>query len=122
MMSDIEIYYKGKDLTLVEKWLTKHFGEISGPTTLGVFQQYQVTFQDQPLLIKVWPKVAKNYSSIWFDSNATPWESDIACAQDFFAHTNTNVRCVKGTWQQEEDPDLWWDISEHGEKEVIWKT
>jgi hypothetical protein len=83
---DIEIYLKDSDVTYkdVEAWLSDVLGECSEWKKKG--GTYQCTAGNVPV---TWiPKAVGKWNSLYLDSDQTPWEDDIACAQAAFAALN----------------------------------
>ena len=59
------------------------------------------------------------------DSDATPWDDDLACAKAAFAALNVEVRCAPGSWEEAESieqADRWMRISSDGVEEITWHT
>ena len=119
---DIEIYLKEavtyKD---VEAWLAEVLGPCTEWKKKG--ETWKCTAGDVPV---TWmPKAVGKWNSLYLDSDKTPWEDDIACAQAAFKALNVEVRCAPGTWEEEQgeaDADRWIRISEDGQEEITWKT
>ncbi|WP_312937062.1 hypothetical protein [Stutzerimonas nitrititolerans] len=118
---DIEIYLRDASQQAVTDWLTQAVGPCSP------WQQKGKTFKCQAGTIPViWlPKAVGKWHSLLLESDATPWEDDIACARAAFAALGVEIRCAPGGWQEEEaeeDADRWISISERGEEEILWRT
>ena len=116
---DIEIYLKTKDLQVITQCLEQIFSQAITFNSEPPFQACLIN--DIP--IKVYLKVKSGFSSIWFDSSHTPWENDLHCAQEFQKITGLICRCIKSSWAENEteDPDLWLEVNNQGQKELIWK-
>lgn len=119
---DIEIYLAGTPATAVRDWLASRFPAVPLPWRPAGKRQWrsEVQHDGQRLPVLVIEEACPGYTSVWFDSPHTPWQDDQACARDAFAHFGTAVRATPGSWQEGDDPDLWWEISAAGEREVHW--
>lgn len=119
---DIEIYLKDADHDAVAAWLAQALG----PCT--EWQQKGQTFQcragdDIPV---TWlPKAVGKWHSLYLESDATPWEDDLACAQAAYAALDVEIRCAPGSWEEDESDeqaDQWLRISADGVQEITWRT
>ena len=60
------------------------------------------------------------YTSVWFKSNDTNWNTDKDCAVDAFKFFAPNeIRCSTGGWEGE-DEGGWFRITEAGIKIANW--
>ena len=120
---DIEIYLKEAKAghEHVVTWLSEALGPCTPWVKKG--QVWKCTAGDIPV---TWmPKAVGKWNSLFLDSDKTPWDDDIACAQAAFKALNVEVRCAPGTWEEEQgeaDADRWIRISEDGQEEITWKT
>lgn len=118
---DIEIYLKDADHRAIAAWLTDAIGPCSEWQSKG--QTYKCLAGDVPV---TWlPKAAGKWHSLYLESDATPWEDDLACARAAYAALNVEIRCATGGWQEEdslEDADRWVRIADDGESEIVWRT
>ncbi|MBL4866824.1 MAG: hypothetical protein JKY67_10680 [Pseudomonadales bacterium] len=119
---DIEIYAQQIKLEYIIEWLTSTFDNLRETSSRNKQHQYIATWKTELMPILILEAVSDGYTSIWIDSPQSPWTNDIECARDAFKILQTEIRCIKGSWDSSEDPDLWWSISEKGENSVIWKT
>ncbi|TXR53777.1 hypothetical protein [Reinekea thalattae] len=124
---DIEIYIPKLTTEAAIQWLQ------------GCFSQVQLTAKKkgmpkhaQPILCQhqqqeiaglVFEKVSGHYTSIWLDSNQLPWRNDQEFAYAAAQHFNCAVRFVAQSWQQQQDPDAWSEITPQGDvQELIWAS
>ncbi|TWR90004.1 hypothetical protein FJD38_10830 [Pseudomonas saxonica] len=120
---DIEIYLKEAKSghEHVVEWLSKALGPCTPWVKKG--QVWKCTAGGIPV---TWmPNAVGKWNSLYLDSDQTPWDDDIACAQAAFKALNVEVRCAPGTWEEEQgeaDADRWIRISEDGQEEITWKT
>lgn len=120
-LEDVEIYVENIDFDSCLEWLKKQFSEVSQVAINKRSLKCLCKFEDIEIPVQMLLNSNKTFSSIWFKHVQTPWAGDQACARDAFSHFNQTVRCTAGSWQPEQDPDLWWQISAEGEEEIIWK-
>jgi len=118
---DIEIYLKDADQQSVAAWLEQAIGPCSA------WRQKGQTFKCEAAGIPVtWvPKAVGKWHSLMLESDATPWDDDVACARDAFAALGVQVRCAPGSWQEEEsleEGERWIRIDAEGEQEIVWRT
>lgn len=120
---DIEIYLQAADSAVIKDWLEQRFsqgkaliwrtaGKKSWKTTL--------THQDQHIPVQIIEGASPGFVSVWFDSPHTPWANDHDCAREVFQSLGGVIRATVGSWQEGDDPDLWWEISDSGECELHW--
>jgi len=93
---DIEIYLKDADVDhkAIAAWLGEALGPCSDWQQKG--QTWKCRAGDVPV---TWlPKAVGKWNSLYLESDATPWEDDIACARAAFKALNVEVRCAPGSW------------------------
>lgn len=124
MQEDFEIYIHKATLDDVSAWLTSLFPGLEKTTgDKTKTHRFKAHWNNELLPITVIERAAKpGFTSVWFDSGNTPWESDKACALAAFAALQKPVRCNPAFWQEGDDPDLWLEINAEGEQSVIWRT
>ena len=119
---DIEIYVKEDFLDELTNWLEQQIGplqlgEWKGNTRRGTLQAAP------PIPLMLVRRAAGRWASIWFDSDATPWATDLECARAVAAGIQREVRCSVGGWEEEQgeaDADRWMKVTVEGEEEFIW--
>lgn len=120
---DIEIYLAGARPDAILAWLQQRFPEstASALRPAGKRQwRVQVSHGSHAIPVLVIEEAAPGFTSVWFDSPQTPWPDDISCAREAFAHFRIEVRATPGSWQEGDDPDLWWHIDAAGEGPIHW--
>lgn len=120
---DIEIYLASTPAPSVLDWLATRFPASAGNKARPAGKkQWRLQVQDGETIIPVLiiEDAAPGFTSVWFDSPATPWPDDIACAREVFAHFRTEVRATPGSWHEGDDPDLWWHLGASGEGLIHW--
>jgi hypothetical protein len=118
---DIEIYLKDADQQAITAWLNTALGPCTPWQQKG--QTFKCLAGDIPV---TWlPKAVGKWHSLYLESDASPWEDDLACARAAFATLGVEIRCAPGGWQEaqgEEDADRWIKVNAEGEQEITWRT
>ncbi|TPE52840.1 hypothetical protein FJM67_07440 [Maribrevibacterium harenarium] len=124
MQPDIEIYLLSCPTPNIEAWLTDLFGPLDAVPSTETGIKFIAHYQGQHIPITILEQAAgKRFTSVWFDSEHTPWANDIECAEAAFASLGCEVRCNMASWEEDEelDPDLWWRINKNGAGPYIWR-
>lgn len=119
---DIEVYLHQVNTQDLLTWLATRFPDNASPAKTAGKQQWklQLYYRDQIIPALLIENACPGFTSLWFDSDQTPWLDDQACARELFSHFNTVIRATPGSWQEGDDPDLWWQISSAGETLIQW--
>ena len=123
MQPDIEIYVLSCPTTTIVRWISSVFTVIKQHQPSSLCTKVTASTSTHEFEITILEQAAgKRFTSVWFDSDQTPWENDRACAQEAFQFLQCEVRCNAQSWDEstEEDPDLWWRINDHEEGPFIW--
>lgn len=125
--TDVEIYVKALTALEAETWLKESLSDLTPMKKKKGMPKntfsYEGQWKDSHFTIIVFENVAPGFTSIWFDSTALPWPSDESCAKHAAETLNKNVRITAGGWQQQDDPDAWFEVRPNGETtELKWKT
>lgn len=118
---DIEIYLAKAPVEALDAWLGAAIAaEPLAPAGKGKWRtRGRHDGEEVPVLLV--ERAADGYASLWFDSPATPWESDAACARAAAAQLGCEVRCSLGSWQPGDDPDRFLQVLPDGsEAELHW--
>lgn len=119
---DIEIYLKEDFLDELNGWLEQHVGSIELGSWTNTMRRGTLHGETAiPLMIV--RKAAGKWASIWFESEHTPWATDLDCARAVAAGINREVRCSIGGWQEEHgeaNADSWMKVTAEGEEEFVW--
>ncbi len=120
---DIEIYVKRAELAQIQDWL-KQFFTIHESHPAGETQKLTLQYEQKSLCCTVFEKAAKGgYTSICFEPNHTPWETDEDCARQAFEFFDLETRCITGGWSNgEADQGGWYRFTENGRSVVNWLT
>ena len=122
-LDGLEIYIEGDPLEPIKQWLQTHFqqGRLLRESKKGF--RFDGLHQDQSTPITVVKNAGQTgFTSVWVKNRNTPWEDDIEMARSAFNALGVPVRCIESAWQKGDDPDLWYEISAAGEKQITWKT
>lgn len=123
--TDIEIYIFKPQLSDVIEWLKSRFSSLSAdPATPGssTTHHFFAKTDSGAIRITVVEKIARSYTSVFFDSPDTPWKTDLDCARDAFRHLQLEVRCCVNSWSPEQNPDEWLSIAADGESVITWQV
>ncbi|SDR80185.1 hypothetical protein SAMN05216198_0458 [Halopseudomonas litoralis] len=119
---DIEIYLKEDFLDELIGWLEQHVGRVELGSWANTMRRGTLHGETAiPLMIV--RKAAGKWASIWFESEHTPWATDVDCARAVAAGINREVRCSIGGWQEEHgeaNADSWMKVTAEGEEEFVW--
>lgn len=119
---DIEIYLKAQPVPQVEAWLQDRFGPLTAVAKNKQGCRYRLEIDGRTVPVMVIEKAAGNFTSVWFDSDRTPWARDIDCAREAHRHFQCETRCVASGWTDGDEPDEWWSITEAGEGKILWRS
>lgn len=121
MQNDVEIYLHKHTPVQIIEWITSTFGH--PPETLSSATKGTVRLRIQNpngTTIPVMLVQRGAWHSVWFDSNQTPWATDLDCARAAVAALGGIARCSDGGWQEGDDPDQFLEVSTEGVTTVIW--
>ena len=124
---DLEIYIKNRTESEIMTWLENCCDDLVSISQSNNGRELEAYFTDARVRCSLQLKVSgKMWSSLWFKTNQTPWDTDLDCAMQAASEMDTQIRCIKAGWSDtdedaENDDDQWWRI-ENGEKALIsWK-
>ena len=121
---DIEIYLKNCSQEQVLTWLKNQCQSVEVVKTSGSTLKLHLSFPMGDTQATLQQKVSgKAWSSLWFNTNNTPWPTDLECAKNAASKMQIQVRCFKERWSEEdavatEEEEQWWKI-EHDSCELI---
>lgn len=121
MQPDIEIYLKDCTREQAWQWLSGVFGQCTEWQQRG--QLHRCWCDD--IEVTWYNKAVGSWHSLLFDSPATPWGSDLECAQAACAALGIEVRCAPGGWQEEQGEqgaDDWLKVNAQGVSHIVWRT
>jgi hypothetical protein len=112
---DVEIYAKRVALSNIIEWLKLYFS-IDEQKTVGSTLKLKLTRDGSAMTCTIAENIAKGgYTSIWFDSSSTPWQTDEACAQEAYNYFQVEI-------SESEDSGGWYRFTESGKTVVNWLT
>ncbi|MBT3623968.1 MAG: hypothetical protein HN526_07725, partial [Gammaproteobacteria bacterium] len=83
---DVEIYVKRVEISDIIEWISLYFS-IDKQKTVSSTLKLKLTRDGSAMTCTIAENVAKGgYTSIWFDSTSTPWQTDEECARDAYNH------------------------------------
>jgi len=120
---DVEIYAKLVDINNIIEWIKFYFS-IDERKTVGSTLKLKLTRDGSEMTCTIAENVAKGrYTSIWFDSSSTPWDTDEECAQAAYNYFQVEIRCSVSGWTSEsEDSGGWYRFTDSGKTIVNWLT
>ncbi|TWI58726.1 hypothetical protein IQ22_00438 [Pseudomonas duriflava] len=123
---DIEIYVKDADQSAITDWLTNTLGPCSEWRQQGQTRKCTINIEGASIPVTWLPKAVGSWNSLLLESDATPWDNDLACAKAASTALGIEVRCAPGGWEEqqgEEDADRWLKVLTTGEvEEITWRT
>lgn len=117
---DIEIYLKDCDLEAVSHWLSTALAATPHWLTKGQISQALIA----QLPVTWFKHAVGKWSSLLIESAASPWATDLDCAQAAYAALGVEVRCSLGGWQEsqgEANADQWLKVNAEGVTEFTWR-
>lgn len=124
MQPDIEIYLLSCSNEKIIEWLQTRFEIIDQKAINSSLTSLKVTIEKTEFEIQILEQAAgKRFTSVWLNSDKTPWQNDVDCAKAAYQALNCEVRCNIASWSEseEQDPDQWWHINQYEEGPFIWR-
>jgi len=120
---DIEIYIKNRTAEQVLNWISSQAVSVEITKQSATTTELTLHFTQGILEAVLQQKVSgKAWSSLWFKINSTPWPTDLDCAKNASSGMDTQIRCIKESWSEENlddsEEDQWW-VVENGDCELI---
>jgi len=119
-MQDIEIYIREPSIKRLLGWLKSELGRVDEcPPNQGQknVQVYRAVDTEPAIPIIIQLSVEGGpFVGVWFDSDKTPWQSDIECARAAFTAFGLPVMCDPGP--EHDNQDDFYRIDAHGEQLV----
>lgn len=126
---DVEIYIKNLKNEQLLQWLKASF-DVTDETAIKQMNMdkarshsIKLAYDGEQLELSITPCAAgKAFTSIWFKSGHTPWESDLAAAESALAAIDTEIRCSAESWAEEEPEfsEKWWKMTRSDRELVVW--
>ena len=123
IQTDVEIYAKRVSTNHIIEWVRLYFS-IDEQKTVGSTLKLKLTRDGSAITCTIAENIAKGgYTSIWFDSSCTPWQTDEECAQEAYNHLQVEIRCSVNGWTSEsEDSGGWYRFTDSEKTVVNWLT
>ncbi|MFP8967246.1 hypothetical protein ACKC9G_11755 [Pokkaliibacter sp. CJK22405] len=115
---DIEIYVRSTAVEDIVSWLAQAMN-VTTPEIRKKGSSWHCTVADVPVML-VEQAAGKNFTSVWLDSDQTPWATDLECAKAAYEGLQREIRCIRSGWSEEQDPDEWWSVGRDGIQEILW--
>lgn len=101
---DIEIYIMNATTETVQDWLNTVFEQVS-----PIKEGWRCELQGKSMDVQFMAQAEKNFASLWFKKNHTPWPTDLDCARAAHAALEAEVRCQANDWKEgEEESNAGW--------------
>ena len=116
---DLEIYILKAEAASVEQWLRDTFNQVDSQKNTDSHNHWRVDGMD----VFLNAGAEKNFASLWFKQNQTPWNNDLELGRAAFTALESEVRCSDSGWSESESEDAdggWVKINRNGEKPFSW--
>ena len=117
---DIEVYTKGIDTDALLAWLHETLHATLAPAGKGRWRGEGKGEHGAAVPCMVMEKAADGFTSLSFDSDATPWPRDIDCARALHAALSGEVRCSPGGWLPGDEPEQYIRLRGGEESVMTW--
>ncbi|MEC7548251.1 MAG: hypothetical protein VX474_07080 [Pseudomonadota bacterium] len=117
---DLEIYLLKGTPDAIRDWLSQTFNGVTDVKVSDEHCHWQVAGMDVFLNVNA----EKNFSSLWFKQNKTPWNTDLELARAAYSGLSTEIRCSDSGWQESEGEASsggWIKLNSNGEKPFNWQ-
>ena len=118
---DIEIYIKQQTVEQIVTWLQSRFADLTPTQKKGNTHHFKAQHEGHSIAVMLIYQAAKDFSSLWFDSSQTPWATDLDCARQAQQQLGTEIRCIASGWNEGDEPDEWWSVTNNGENKILWR-
>lgn len=113
---DIEIYTLKPESNDLLNWLKTHFRHVEEVASTDKTVLWIVDGIDVLLTLNS----NKNFASLWFKKNETPWDNDLECGRSLHAALGKEVRCSNAAWQEGDSGPAWTKLIHGEEKDLDW--
>ncbi|MAK90524.1 MAG: hypothetical protein CMI13_04720 [Oleibacter sp.] len=120
---DLEIYLMKPAPDAVRDWLAGALGSTATDISLSPgHSHWRFTVQGEAMDVFLNENAEKNFASLWFKQNLSPWNSDLDCARAAHAALAIEIRCSDSSWQEDEDEaeQPWIKLIRGEEKPLKW--
>jgi hypothetical protein len=113
---DIEIYLLKAEANEIFDWLGTQFSKVEEQKSNSKSVQWLVDGNEVLFTLNS----NKNFASLWFKVNSTPWNNDLECGRVLHAALGKEVRCSKAAWQEGDEGPAWTKLIHGEEKDFDW--
>lgn len=113
---DIEVYLLKAEAAEIQDWLASQFNQVEQQKSNAKSVQWLVDGIEVLFTLNS----NKNFASLWFKENKTPWNNDLECGRAIHAALDKEVRCSKAAWQEGDDGPAWTKLIRGEEKDFDW--
>lgn len=113
---DIEVYLIKAEAQEVYDWLCTQFSEVEEQKSSPKSVQWLVDGKQVLLTLNS----NKNFASLWFKENTTPWDNDLDCGRALHTALGKEVRCSNAAWQETDKGPAWTKLIHGEEKAFDW--
>lgn len=120
---DLELYILNADPDAVLEWLQQDIGPLEVIKTAEHLVHWRGQHGNGSTMdIHLTLKADKNFASLWFKQNHTPWDNDLNAGRRAFEALGQEVRCSDSGWKEDSENDEggWVKINHNGEKSFSW--
>lgn len=113
---DIEVYILKAEADDIQTWLTSVFKRVEQQNKNAKSVQWLVDNME----VLYTAESNKNFASLWFKENKTPWNSDLDCGRVLHEALGNEVRCSNSAWQEGDEGPAWTKLIRGIEKDLDW--
>lgn len=119
---DIEIYLRDTTTQRVLGWLKQEFPGAEMNTIRHDHKALQLEMDTDrgTISVTLYFDPLPEYTVVWFDTSATPWNTDLECARVAALHLGCEVRCSVGD-SDDTDTAQWWRITGDRVEQITWQ-
>jgi len=119
-VNDIEVFIRDRSVDEIRDWLATVCGPMSDFEEAGA----ALICRSEHAGYIITPRIEDGpFTSIWFSSKGTPWQTQLECARQAAQQMGVPVRCAPGPEFPEVHPcsDVVLEIGEGRERLVVWQ-
>ncbi len=119
---DIEIYLRDTTTQCVLGWLKQEFPGAEMNTIRHDHKALRLEMDTDrgTISVTLYFDPLPEYTVVWFDTSATPWNTDLECARVAALHLGCEVRCSVGD-SDDTDTAQWWRITGDRVEQITWQ-
>jgi len=113
---DIEVYLLKAEAAEIQNWLSSQFSQVEEQKSSARSVQWLVDGMEVLFTLNS----NKNFASLWFKENKTPWNNDLECGRAVHGALEKEVRCSNAAWQETDEGPAWTKLIRGEEKDLDW--